>query len=132
MGNDFGFREVFARQVEALLRPGDVVLLISTSGNSENVLEALARARRLGAVTIAMTGQSGGELGSLVDLALRVPSDETQRIQEVHLLIDHLLCQVVENLLGLSEEPAAPAWEELTAPRQPGRDARPRPMQSSG
>jgi D-sedoheptulose 7-phosphate isomerase len=100
VGNDYGYREVFARQVQALAAPGDALLLISTSGNSESVLAAAVRGREIGTVNIALTGRGGGKLAALADLVLRVPSDETPRIQEVHLLIDHCLCQIVERLLG--------------------------------
>jgi D-sedoheptulose 7-phosphate isomerase len=103
LGNDYGFAQVFARQVQALAVAGDVLLLISTSGNSENMLAAAERARRLGVVTIGLTGQGGGKLAALVDLAVRVPSGETPRIQELHLLVDHILCQIVERLLGLEQ-----------------------------
>jgi D-sedoheptulose 7-phosphate isomerase len=103
VGNDYGYSEVFARQVQALAARGDVLLLISTSGNSESILAAAKRARRLGVVTIGLTGRGGGKLAPLVDLAIRVPSSETPRIQELHLLIDHTLCQLVERLLGLDQ-----------------------------
>ena len=102
VGNDYGYREVFARQVQALAAPGDALLLISTSGNSENILAAAERGREIGTVTIALTGRSGGRLAALADLALRVPADDTPRIQEMHLLIDHCLCEVVERLLGFT------------------------------
>ena len=102
VGNDYGYREVFARQVQALAAPGDALLLISTSGNSENILAAAERGRGIGTVNIALTGRSGGKLAALADLCLRAPSDETPRIQEIHLLIDHCLCQIVERLLGFT------------------------------
>jgi D-sedoheptulose 7-phosphate isomerase len=100
VGNDYAYREVFARQVEALAVPGDVLLLISTSGSSENILAAAERGRGIGTVNIALTGRSGGKVASLADLTVRVPSDDTPRIQEVHLLIDHCVCEIVERLLG--------------------------------
>ncbi len=102
VGNDYGYREVFARQVEALAAPGDLLLLISTSGNSENILAAAERGRGIGTVNVALTGRGGGKLAALADLVLRVPSDDTPRIQEMHLLIDHCLCQIVERLLGFT------------------------------
>ena len=102
VGNDYGYREVFARQVEALAAPGDLLLLISTSGNSENILAAAERGRGIGTVNVALTGRGGGKLAGLADLVLRVPSDDTPRIQEMHLLIDHCLCQIVERLLGFT------------------------------
>ena len=102
VGNDYGYREVFARQVQALAASGDVLLLLSTSGNSENVLAAAERGRGIGTVNVALTGRSGGKLAGRADLCIRVPSDETPRVQELHLLIDHALCQLVERLLGLA------------------------------
>ena len=102
VGNDYGYREVFARQVQALAAPGDALLCISTSGNSENILAAAERGREIGTVTIALTGRSGGKLAALADLTLRMPADDTQRIQEMHLLVDHCLCQIVERLLGFT------------------------------
>ena len=102
VGNDYGFRDVFARQVRALAGPGDALLLISTSGNSESILAAATCGREIGTVNIALTGRSGGKLAALVDLALRVPSDVTPRIQEAHLLIDHCVCEIVERLLGFT------------------------------
>lgn len=107
LGNDFGYREVFARQVEALAGPGDVVVLLSTSGRSESVVEAARRARRAGAVTVALTGRTGGALAPAVDLALCVPADDTARVQEVHLLLAHVLCQMVDR--GLARLDPAPA-----------------------
>ena len=96
IGNDYGFEEIFARQLRALARPGDVVLAISTSGNSRNVLRALGTARDLNLKTIGLTGQTGGEMARSVDLCLCVASDSTARIQEAHLLISHILCSLVE------------------------------------
>ncbi|MFB3909407.1 MAG: D-sedoheptulose 7-phosphate isomerase [Candidatus Eisenbacteria bacterium] len=96
IGNDFGYDEVFARQLEGLARPGDVAVGISTSGNSESVLRALRKAREMGLVTTGMTGRTGGALPPLVDLCLRVDSDETPRIQEGHILAGHIICELVE------------------------------------
>jgi D-sedoheptulose 7-phosphate isomerase len=93
--NDFGFEGVFERQVQALGRPGDALLGISTSGSSINVLRAVAAARALGMHTMALTG-ARGRLKDLVDIAIAVPSDSTQHIQEAHLTIEHLLCYLVE------------------------------------
>lgn len=104
IANDYGFSEVFARQVEGLCREGDVVVGISTSGRSPNVAEALRAARALGAHTVALTGRDGGDLRDLADHCLRVPADETARIQEGHLLIGHLLCDHVEASLSGGEE----------------------------
>jgi len=99
IANDYGYARVFARQVEAAVRPGDVVIGISTSGNSENILEGVRAARAQGAVTVALTGAGGGRLKNLVDHCLAVPSAETPRIQEAHILIGHILCELVEQEL---------------------------------
>ena len=97
IGNDYGFKEVFARQIEAIAKPGDVALAISTSGNSPNVLRALESARKLGLARIGLSGKSGGKMVGLVDTCLCVPSDSTPRIQEAHALIIHILSGIVEN-----------------------------------
>jgi len=99
--NDFGFERVFARQIEALGRAGDVAIGISTSGKSPNVLAGLVRARELGLVTAALTGRDGGDLPPLVDHCLIVPSDVTARIQEMHILLGQMLCGALEIELGL-------------------------------
>lgn len=99
LGNDYGFEEVFARQVAALGRPGDVLVAISTSGNSSNVLRAAAVAREMGLKVIGLTGAGGGKLRELCDLCLCVPSTSTPRIQEMHILIGHIICQLVEESL---------------------------------
>ena len=96
VANDFGYAEVFARQVEALGRAGDVAVGITTSGASANVNRALQRAREQGLVTIALTGRDGGETGRLVDVHVNVPHDEPARVQEVHRTILHLICGLVE------------------------------------
>jgi D-sedoheptulose 7-phosphate isomerase len=96
--NDCGFDGVFARQVQALGRPGDVLLGISTSGNSANVLQAVELARAGGLRTVSLTG-AGGRLAKLADVAIAVPSDDTQHIQETHLAVEHLLCLLVEAAL---------------------------------
>lgn len=103
IANDYGYDHVFARQLEALAVRGDVAVGISTSGNSPNVIEAMASARRLGLVTIALTGGSGGRLRSLVDILIAVPSEETPRIQECHILAGHALCDAVEQALTAGE-----------------------------
>jgi len=100
IGNDYGYDQVFARQLKALATPGDVAVGISTSGNSPNVIEAVRCARRLGLFTIALTGLSGGRLRDLVDVLIAVPSDETPRIQECHILIGHALCDAVEQVVA--------------------------------
>jgi D-sedoheptulose 7-phosphate isomerase len=99
IANDFGFDGVFARQVEAIGRPGDVLLGISTSGNSRDVLLAVEEARSRGLTTIALTGRSGGRLAGMVDVAIRVPSDATSHVQEGHLAVEHALAFAVEGAL---------------------------------
>ncbi len=96
IGNDFGYEQVFARQVEALARPGDLLLCFTTSGNSPNILAALRAARARGAGTIALLGKDGGAARGLADLELIVGSDDTARIQEAHLQVLHFICEVVE------------------------------------
>jgi D-sedoheptulose 7-phosphate isomerase len=103
IGNDYGYREVFARQFEALAAAGDVAVGLSTSGNSSSVIEAIARARKLGIFTIALTGASGGQLRGLADVLIAVPSEETPRIQECHILLGHALCDAVEQALAADE-----------------------------
>jgi D-sedoheptulose 7-phosphate isomerase len=99
IGNDYGFDRVFARQVEAHGRPGDVLVGISTSGGSPNVLAAVETARARGLVTIGLTGRDGGALGRAVNVHLNVPSQSTARIQEVHITLLHVLCDLVEQEL---------------------------------
>jgi D-sedoheptulose 7-phosphate isomerase len=99
-GNDLGFEQIFARQIEALGRPGDVALGISTSGKSPNVVVALRLARERGLVTAALTGRDGGLLTDCVDHCLIVPSERTSRIQEMHIVLGHLLCGSLEQQLG--------------------------------
>ncbi|HYK09537.1 MAG TPA: SIS domain-containing protein [Gemmatimonadales bacterium] len=94
--NDLGFDEVFARQVESLARPGDLLVLHSTSGESPNVIRAAQSAKARGVPVIAFLGKSGGQLKALADVALVVPADETARIQELHLAIEHIICDIVE------------------------------------
>jgi len=99
VANDFGFEGVFARQVEALGREGDVLVGISTSGNSENVVRAFERARATGIRTIALTGESGGKLGTLADIEINVPSSETSHVQEAHIAVGQLIAFLVEDEL---------------------------------
>jgi len=99
VSNDYGYEQVFARQVSALGRPGDVAIGISTSGNSPSVVEAVTVARNLGLVTAALTGRDGGRLGAAVHFHLNVPHEFTDRVQEVHIMIGHILCQLVEESL---------------------------------
>ncbi|MBI5221063.1 MAG: D-sedoheptulose 7-phosphate isomerase [Candidatus Liptonbacteria bacterium] len=96
IGNDYGYDEIFARQVRALAEPGDVLVCISTSGNSPNVIRAVAAAKEMGVTTIGLLGRDGGKLASLVDHTIVVPAERTARIQEMHELIMHLLCEYVD------------------------------------
>jgi D-sedoheptulose 7-phosphate isomerase len=100
-GNDIGFERVFARQIEALGKPGDVVIAISTSGKSPNVIAALRQAKTMGLVTAALGGKRGGDMAGLTDHLLVVPSDTTARIQEMHIALGHMLCGALEIELGL-------------------------------
>ena len=99
IGNDYGFDSIFSRQVEALAAPGDIVVGLSTSGNSPNVLKALNAAREQGCRTIGLLGKDGGSIRSACDLALVVPSTDTPRIQEGHITIIHIVCDLVEKKL---------------------------------
>ena len=99
--NDLGYDEIFARQVDALARSGDVLVLHSTSGESPNTLRAAQAAKVKGVKVVALLGKGGGALSSLADCALIVPSDETSHIQELHLAVEHIVCAMVENALGL-------------------------------
>lgn len=96
VGNDYGFDDVFTRQVEALIAPGDVLIGISTSGNSTNVKRALESGKKLGAKAVGLLGRDGGEIRPIVDIDLTVPSNETPRVQESHLVIIHILCDLIE------------------------------------
>lgn len=100
-GNDYGYDSVFSRQVEALGRPGDIAIGISTSGNSPNVLKALEAARAGGLFVAGFAGKDGGQMAALCDLMLTVPVADTARIQEMHILLGHCLCAGVEQGLGL-------------------------------
>jgi len=100
-GNDLGFDHIFARQIEALGRPGDIALGISTSGKSPNVMLALKQARKMGLVTAALSGKRGGDLPAIADHLLVVPSDTTARIQEMHITLGQMLCGALEIELGL-------------------------------
>ncbi len=99
LGNDYGFDTIFSRQVEALAAPNDAVLGISTSGNSINVILGLNTARELGAKTIGLMGNDGGSMKDSVDIGIIVPSDDTARIQEVHISIGHIICEIIEQEL---------------------------------
>jgi D-sedoheptulose 7-phosphate isomerase len=99
IGNDYGFDRVFSRQIEAFGKPGDVAMGISTSGNSPNVLLGLAKAKEIGLTTVALTGDSGGEMKSEADYCICAPSSETPRIQECHILIGHAIAELVEKAI---------------------------------
>lgn len=99
LANDFGYDTCFARQVEALADPGDVVLAFSTSGNSKGILSAVQIARARGAIAIGFTGKDGGILKDAVDICLKIPSNNTPRIQECHITVGHILCSIVEKEL---------------------------------
>ncbi len=103
VANDFGYEESFVRQLEALARSKDIVIVISTSGRSRNIVRAVETARDIGCFTAAFTGKSGGDLRDRVDLPMAVPSEDTQRIQEGHNLLGHLYCELVEGILSRSE-----------------------------
>lgn len=96
IGNDYGYEQVFSRQVEALCGPHDVLIGISTSGNSGNVIRAIEVARTLGIYSVGLLGGSGGKLSGLCDMALVAPAAETARVQELHILIGHILCELLE------------------------------------
>ena len=102
VANDYSYEDIFSRQLEALTRPGDVLVAISTSGNSDNVLRALRTAKELGVKTIALLGKDGGQAKALVDVAIVISSNSTARIQEAHILIGHILCDLIEQELGLA------------------------------
>jgi D-sedoheptulose 7-phosphate isomerase len=99
IANDYAFEEVFARQVHGIGLPGDLLLAISTSGNSANVLRAVAAAREKGMTTIALTGEGGGGLAARADLAIRVPASLSNSVQEMHIAVGHILCGIIEDAL---------------------------------
>lgn len=103
IGNDYAFEQIFSRQLEALAQVGDIAIGLSTSGNSRNVLEALRVAKRLKIMTVGLSGQSGGQMASLCNVCICVPSLVTARIQEVHLTIGHILCALVEDALRIGK-----------------------------
>ena len=96
-GNDLGFDEIFARQVEALARPGDLLVVHSTSGNSPNVIRAAEAARHLGVAVLALSARDGGRLRALADHCVLIPVERTDRAQELHLMIEHIICELVES-----------------------------------
>ncbi len=99
VANDYAYDEIYARMVKAAGRQGDVLIGLSTSGNSANVIKAFAQAGALGVTTIALTGSKGGKLASMADVAIKIPSDNTARIQEAHILVGHVICEIIEQTL---------------------------------
>jgi len=99
LGNDYGFENIFERQIEALCVPGDIAIGITTSGESENVIRGLKKAHDLGATTIAFTGRKGGRVIDIVHYSFVVPSYDTARIQECHITLAHVLCEVIDHLI---------------------------------
>ena len=99
VGNDYGYDQVYERLARAQLRQGDVLIGLSTSGNSQNVLRALSVAKEVGAITVGFTGEGGGAMASLCDHLVAIPSTDTPRIQEVHMLLGHCVCEIVEATL---------------------------------
>jgi len=97
IGNDYGFDRVFDRQVESLANKGDVIIGISTSGNSKNVISALKLGQEIGCKTVGLTGRDGGTMNDVCDINLIVPSHNTPRIQEMHILFGHTICQIIDN-----------------------------------
>lgn len=99
VANDYSYEEVFSRMTQAMGKKGDILIGISTSGNSKNVVKALEKAKELGMITVAMTGEGGGKMATICDYLLDVPSKDTPRIQECHILLGHILCQQIEEKL---------------------------------
>ncbi len=99
VGNDYGFETIFERQVEALCMPGDIAIGITTSGNSPNVVRGIAKAHDLGATTVAFTGRNGGKVVEVAHYSFVVPSYDTARIQECHITLGHVLCEIIDRLL---------------------------------
>lgn len=97
IGNDYGYDRVFDRQVESLANKGDLIIGISTSGNSKNVINALKLAKKLGCQTLGFTGKNGGDMNEICDINLIIPSDNTPRIQEMHILLGHIICQIIDD-----------------------------------
>ncbi len=96
VANDYGYDLIYARMIDGACKPGDVLVGISTSGNSKNICNAFRKAKELGVITVAMTGETGGEMKAMADYLLNVPSSDTPRIQEAHILIGHIICEIVE------------------------------------
>lgn len=99
VSNDYGFSFLFARMLEAKAQKGDLLWLFSTSGNSENIINAANKAKEIGVKTIAFTGENGGKLNNICDVVVKIPSNDTPRIQEAHIMLGHIICELVENKL---------------------------------
>ena len=99
MGNDYTFDEIYARLVRAKGAEGDVLVALSTSGNSPNILKAIQAAKEKGMLTIGLTGESGGKMAGMCDIILRVPSTDTPRVQESHITIGHIICELTESII---------------------------------
>ncbi len=97
IGNDYGYEHVFSRQIEALAEPGDIIIGISTSGNSKNIINALEMANKIGCITLSLSGKDGGLIKNLCDYSIIAPSNDTPRIQEIHILCIHILCELIES-----------------------------------
>ena len=119
VGNDYGFERTFERQVEALVQAGDVVIGLSTSGNSDNVVRGLRAARRRNARTVALLGRTGGRVGRVVDLAIRVPAASVPVVQEIHECLLHLVCESIDR--RLTARVPGPPTRARTPPRRKGR-----------
>jgi D-sedoheptulose 7-phosphate isomerase len=124
IGNDYGFDLIFARQLEALGKEGDVAVGISTSGNSKNVLRALEVARSKSIYSVALTGASGGTMGTVADCVICIPSKEIPRIQECHILTGHLICEIVEQMLFEDSTKEVPQLDCASGRRKPPRKAK--------
>jgi len=104
VANDYSFEEVYSRILKGIAQAGDILVCISTSGNSKNIIRALEAARELGVITVGMTGESGGKMRNLCDYLINVPSTDTPRIQESHIMIGHIICELVESSLFPKED----------------------------
>lgn len=103
IGNDYGFVDIFSRQIKAIGNKGDVFIAISTSGKSDNIIEALKHSKKIGISTVGLTGNTGGDFVEYCDYIIKVPSNSTPRIQEIHIMIGHIICSIIENkIFGVS------------------------------
>ncbi|MCR9289823.1 MAG: D-sedoheptulose 7-phosphate isomerase [Bacteroidetes bacterium] len=104
VANDYGYSQVFARGVKAMGREGDILVALSTSGNSKNIIEAIVAAKECNMKVIGMTGENGGKMKDLCDVILKIPSEDTPRIQEAHIMVGHIICELVETAIFGSED----------------------------